>query len=98
MHLILCSQRWSTCAASGITGLQRDQGFRTVLLHQNKISFRRVVAVVPGFLKVMTYKNLELLVGGFVDYITLFGKNEMNAKYMFVLGHYFVKAIYKKAI
>lgn len=53
---------------------------------------------MPGFLKVMTYKNLELLVGGFVDYITLFGKNEMNAKYMFVLGHYFVKAIYKKAI
>lgn len=69
-------------------------------MHQNKISFRRVVAVVPGFLKVMTYKNLDLqlLVGGFVDYITLFGKNEMNAKYMFVLGHYFFKAIYKKAI
>lgn len=53
-----------------------------------------------GFIKVMTYKILicscQLVVLLIISY-SLFGKNEMNAKYMFVLGHYF-KAIYKKAI
>lgn len=54
-----------------------------------------------GFIKVMTYKILicscQLVVLLIISY-SLFGKNEMNAKYMFVLDHYFFKAIYKKAI
>lgn len=46
----------------------------------------------------MTYKNLnlQLLVGGFVNYIVYFVKNDMNAKCMLALGHCSFKAGYKK--
>lgn len=70
----------------------------SVWLHQKKAASESLLLWGWIFFLITTYKNLnlQLLVGGFVNYIVYFVKNEMNAKCMLALGHCSFKASYKK--